>query len=109
MKDTANGIQCITIGGTFCRRSGGAAATSKYAPPEISGHNRKSHFGTPLENGKIVGDIVIGTTIDAITATPARNRTLRCTDGSRSFATGKPNSVPGADCGSPCAMLSSAW
>ena len=37
----------------------------------------KRHFGMPLENGKIVGEMVTGTTIDATSATPARNRIFR--------------------------------
>ena len=84
-----NGIHCITAGGTCWRRFGGAAATSRYAPPAMIGQIIKSHFGTPLENGKMIfGAVMIGTTIDASSATPAKNRTFRCRLGSRSIDTG---------------------
>ena len=49
----------------------------------------RSHLGTPLENGNTsLGDVMIGTMIDASSATPAKNRTLRCRLASRSIDTG---------------------
>ena len=45
------------------------------------------------------GLIVIGTKIDAISAMPAKNSSLRCRLASRRRATGMPKIVPGADCG----------
>jgi hypothetical protein len=71
------------------------------------GQISRSHFGTCAENGKInFGLVMIGNTIVASSATPARNRIFRCTLGSRSVETGNPKIVPGADCGILRAMSS---
>src|SRR5438874_1577424 len=69
--DTPNGIHWITTGGIFCRRSGGAAATSRYAPPTIAGNStpRQNEYAV---NGNSSGLMVYGTTIDATSARPAR-------------------------------------
>jgi hypothetical protein len=58
----------------------------------------------PIFHENTSGSSENGTTIEATSATPARNRIFFCKPGSRSRDTENPKIVPGADCGSRCAM-----
>ena len=104
--DTPNGSHSRTIGGTWLRMFGGAAATSRYDAAASSGHS------IPLKKDTshakyIFGSVVSGTNTAAASAMPSTNSALRCSPGSRSRASGTPNSVPGCEPGIARARLSS--
>ena len=84
---------------------GGAAATRRYEPPASSGQTSPLNALPLKANANGLNDA--GTKIEMISAAPRRNSAFFCRSGSRSFASGTPKIVPGAEPGSARAMLSS--